>query len=368
MTDGPPMPLRTATGYDSSEGRTHMSLAELLDNLQQLDPATLAADLKAAADRSDSGAQPHVGGAEQAAKAAEASVQLLASLGKRRRTGAAERRELASQAIEAARGGLYPQVGGGRGVPALCSAKPHCTAIDMASSFFMLQVSPMPHQPHLPGLVPTSHPPALAHLVEVERAGEAQRGLLAALLRGSVGTVWGTSLVLINLVACLTPFHCDRSPAVNIAYAVADAPMAAAIILAHWLFIHPRQIPTAFTLLYRAAGLSGGQRCIPQLSQHVWDVVCWQQLAADHPDIFVYLRQCAGQRVSVPAGWVHAVLTLEPCVKVAWDVMDARFAAACVMSDADIMPHARNPDWPAPDYMGLHPAMWELFLSDLPDV
>lgn len=41
------------------------------------------------------------------------------------------------------------------------------------------------------------------------------------------------------------------------------------------------------------------------------------------PEAVRLVVQHAGERVHVPAGWVHCVFNVRPCIKVAWDKLEA---------------------------------------------
>jgi JmjC domain, hydroxylase len=85
-------------------------------------------------------------------------------------------------------------------------------------------------------------------------------------------------------------------------------------VLAVWYFVRPRHV-AAFV------GLLGGDESVTQLRKvEEMDEVAQQLRAATGDEqAVVVVEQRAGQRVSVPPGWMHTVINLLPCVKLAWD-------------------------------------------------
>ena len=58
------------------------------------------------------------------------------------------------------------------------------------------------------------------------------------------------------------------------------------------------------------------------------DVALTMQEVADHPELeAVVVRQHHGDIVKVPAGWLHSVENLAPCVNFAWEYMVMEHAA-----------------------------------------
>lgn len=77
---------------------------------------------------------------------------------------------------------------------------------------------------------------------------------------------------------------------------------------------------------------------------------------------FVY--QCHGMRVHVPAGWMHAVVNVRPCIKLAWQVYNRHHLLDYVLSWQYIgsqFTHVSN----APDYMNVMRVVSKLVMKHM---
>ena len=62
------------------------------------------------------------------------------------------------------------------------------------------------------------------------------------------------------------------------------------------------------------------------------------------PNATFKLQQRAGDKVVVPPGWIHWVITVLPCVKVAWEIVEPESLADCVLIWRDIIPQLLKND------------------------
>eukprot|EP00887_Chlorella_sp_A99_P003934 scaffold11.g3934.t1 len=172
--------------------------------------------------------------------------------------------------------------------------------------------------------------------------------------------------------------HVDWSEAFNFAVAlITPGPEGEALrprlergerpVLARWLFIHPRLAQSASQLYkrmgYAAEGFAtpstakGSSRprhkqarvgvglgALPAWACQGWvDCAFFDAVLARFGDVVIegedavaVLEQRAGDCVWVPPGWVHAVLNVQPNVKLAWDAFDWQNMAAYVESEQRI--------------------------------
>ena len=81
----------------------------------------------------------------------------------------------------------------------------------------------------------------------------------------------------------------------------------------------------------------------------------------------VRVEQRAGDKVVVPRGWIHWVVTVRPCVKVAWEVMEPDHLADYVLIWRDITPHLlTHPELAvADDYMATLPTVFDSIIAAL---
>lgn len=129
------------------------------------------------------------------------------------------------------------------------------------------------------------------------------------------------SLVLLGAAGTATGLHLDWTEARNIAFAVDAASVGQ--VLAEWTFIHPDAIQAANTWLQQngfAAGLATPQRALLSSEQ----VSAMQAALANvvAGGAVRVVQQRAGDMVHVPPGWVHQVVNVRACLKLAWDFYD----------------------------------------------
>lgn len=184
------------------------------------------------------------------------------------------------------------------------------------------------------------------------RRGECRTGA-----RGVTDAATST-LVLVGDSECGTRFHVDWSEAKNVAFGLQLKPGPAAQHqpLALWVFVHPSAAAAAGAwLATNVEALAGGFQTENPPRLELKHAVAMQQVlgsAADGTWLVRLVYQHAGDMVVVPAGWIHTVVNVQPCVKLAFDIYRASHFPAYLQSwrqVASVVTGASN----APDYMGV---------------
>ena len=99
---------------------------------------------------------------------------------------------------------------------------------------------------------------------------------------------------------------------------------------AQWALVRPGAVPELLKHLVRlfgeewADGLANGNLLTQEQVQHL-------QLHMSTAD-FVVLYQMPGDMVTVPVGWLHQVVNMQSCVKIACDVSRPNNLALCMAS------------------------------------
>lgn len=175
-------------------------------------------------------------------------------------------------------------------------------------------------------------------------------------------------LVLIGTVGAVTPLHLDWTSAANVAFAVTGAGVATVNLmmpLAEWIFIHPSAIPAVNTWLKekyksRKAVVANGLRCgkdaMPVLQEKQFeDLQRFCGVGANGVPLVRKLYQYHGDWIHFLPGYLHQVITLQPCVKFAWDVYElAKFPAYIAVWRDLIAQFTAHPGLPA-DYSNSTP-------------
>ncbi|KXZ41080.1 hypothetical protein GPECTOR_836g70 [Gonium pectorale] len=84
----------------------------------------------------------------------------------------------------------------------------------------------------------------------------------------------------------------------------------------------------------------------------------YQELVSTYPDDVVYVCQAHGDLVTVPPGWWHQVINVQPCAKVAWDKWDPKDMFSYVQC-IQLLTSAGCLEWLAHDYQSLEPVLVE---------
>jgi hypothetical protein len=87
-------------------------------------------------------------------------------------------------------------------------------------------------------------------------------------------------------------------------------------IAAVWYFVNPLYINSFLKFISKMKGIfsSDGRRAGDVLAE----AACLKFMS-HQPNAMTSIAQKIGDVVHVPPGWLHAVFTLQPCVKLAWD-------------------------------------------------
>ncbi|DBA96413.1 TPA: putative JmjC domain-containing histone demethylation protein 2C [Trebouxia sp. C0004] len=169
-----------------------------------------------------------------------------------------------------------------------------------------------------------------------------------------------TTMIFMAKKTCFTAPHADWADAYNIAFAidaikgqkncVQDMP------LAKWVFFHPFCVKHADAWVRANANDHGFSRDAKGFGFHLnqEQIAKLQAHLGDDPRTgLAYVRvvyQFHGERMYVPAGWVHQVENLQDCVKLAWDFFgSAERLAVCFAAWQHV--HAKLADINAPDYL-----------------
>lgn len=142
-------------------------------------------------------------------------------------------------------------------------------------------------------------------------------------LRGLGLSKAALSLVFLSAKWACTPFHFDWSEANNIAVGIANMTSMDSHV-ADWFFVRPDCID-----MFVEYCKNKSKEC-----QHAFGGLFCDRLKAErlrqfcltlyneHPDWLVYIKQKVGDMIYVPAGWIHCVITVQPCIKLAWDFVN----------------------------------------------
>ncbi len=139
--------------------------------------------------------------------------------------------------------------------------------------------------------------------------------------------------------------------------------MCTRVVVAAWLFIAPRAAaPTDLWLRDRGHvnGLAGN----PRLGE---EEVAALKLALAGLGLgdgcVVEVQQRAGDMVHVPPGWIHQVVNMRPCLKLAWDFADLTRMHLYIRAANEIGAPLFG-DALAADYMGVRPMLGLLLSPD----
>jgi hypothetical protein len=137
-----------------------------------------------------------------------------------------------------------------------------------------------------------------------------------------------TTLALLNMGSAhvTTRWHLDRVQAFNWAMGIGASH---GDLLARWIFVPPWKAGALDEALKRIRGGEGLSD--PDLDFPLPDEIETLRDILGDDGIFE-VRQHAGDLVVVPPGWVHCVITVRPCLKLAWDFWDPANAARYVSS------------------------------------
>jgi hypothetical protein len=116
------------------------------------------------------------------------------------------------------------------------------------------------------------------------------------------------------LMQCFTALHMDYTEAYNWATGINMPGLDISAPLAIWHFVRPLRLKE-FVMFLRAKQLCSEQESKMEISKNVWD-----EAVAHWPDDIVIVEQLHNNAVHVPPGWAHHVKTLQPCLKLAWDL------------------------------------------------
>ena len=135
-----------------------------------------------------------------------------------------------------------------------------------------------------------------------------------------------STLMLIGNVGMGTRIHVDWTEAINLALGIAsrwDDKMAVAL----WMFVRPNAMRELDTLLkqWASAPDKGGLSatfplglCTPNMP--IFTEADMRRMKGHMGDKVMLVEQRAGQVVRAMAGWGHAVVNLQPCIKIAYDM------------------------------------------------
>ncbi|KAF5827636.1 hypothetical protein DUNSADRAFT_330 [Dunaliella salina] len=108
----------------------------------------------------------------------------------------------------------------------------------------------------------------------------------------------------------MTDWHFDWTEARNVALGVEDwPPPQADAVAAFWYFVCP-QYMSVFMDHLQEIEVHGGR---------TWQETDYAGFVKKYPGAMLCLKQKLQDEVYVPPGWLHAVFTKLPCVKLAWD-------------------------------------------------
>ena len=128
-------------------------------------------------------------------------------------------------------------------------------------------------------------------------------------------------------------------------------PFQAGGALALWWFIHPH-VAARF-----ADFVKGLKEFSPQPDQFP-DMLDWGTAhPIDERSSVFYIHQGPGTIISVPPGWVHCVINLLACCKVAWDFFDMKHLASYAALRRDICSPLFRGEGIADDYMAVAPVI-----------
>ena len=162
-----------------------------------------------------------------------------------------------------------------------------------------------------------------------------------------------------------TAFHVDWTSAENVAWALEGVPSDA--ILALWYFVPPCKLDE---FEYRVAhkgwlsNLSQGLRCgtakMPKLTIKQWEEIRGEMgINPETPTHWVEkIEQRHGDWIGFCAGWGHAVLTLQPSLKLAWDNYDIDSFPSYVTVWRDVITEYTAHKAVPADYAGIMVLVW----------
>jgi JmjC domain, hydroxylase len=129
-------------------------------------------------------------------------------------------------------------------------------------------------------------------------------------------------LVLLGGKTGRTPIHMDWSQAENVAARIArntpneDGPVAVWVLIAPWVVARVHDMLKSGAIV----DIMQGDPTLGLEGRVLLGEGAVRHLQAVFGGNVVVLEQHHGDKVTVPPGWVHQVVTLQPCLKVALDV------------------------------------------------
>ena len=139
--------------------------------------------------------------------------------------------------------------------------------------------------------------------------------------------IFRATLLMLGSVGVGTRLHVDWTEALNIALAI-DGYSDLSLALALWMFVSPAALERVHRALIDDKQFlnKAGKRRFPKglssnedVQEHLLSKAEMEYLAAKFPDGVMLVEQFAGEVVIVRPGWLHAVINLQPCLKLAFD-------------------------------------------------
>ncbi|KAF5825515.1 hypothetical protein DUNSADRAFT_9046 [Dunaliella salina] len=158
-----------------------------------------------------------------------------------------------------------------------------------------------------------------------------------------------TTILLFSPSGVQTPFHFDWTEAKNLALEVEgitdpERPVAA------WYFVNLLRFEPFFSFFN---DVQFAFQKVPKgknVDEHVFSERHCLKFISQHADCMVRLEQHVGEIMHVPPGWLHAVFTLQPAVKMAWDFVELVSFAKYMAAWAHVGTLMRHS---ADDYIGM---------------
>lgn len=135
----------------------------------------------------------------------------------------------------------------------------------------------------------------------------------------SIPVAYSISLHVYSFLQSKTPLHIDKAGAFNWAVAIEGTGAAVDVAkpLARWWFVNPKDYTAVLDYIVSKRWAVRDTRT-PLLTEDQWKEV------KDHvgSDAVVLVLQHHNEYIRVLPGWAHQVDTLQPCIKVAWELIN----------------------------------------------
>jgi len=194
------------------------------------------------------------------------------------------------------------------------------------------------------------------------RLFELYRGLRAhetdsVMLGSGTSDLCTTSLLFFAKEGDATGFHLDWADACNVAFGIGGRTQRVAEPVSTWYLLHPSAFEAAMVHIEEV-----GQGRFFGRGHGELDEGAFVELGASLPEgALLVIQQCAGDLISVPPGWMHAVFSTQPCVKLAWDSASESKIVSYALNWRDRLCRMRGEN--AQDYVALMSLLVQCVLS-----